>query len=367
MAKVFVPDSPDEMFGKRFNRFKNLFQRFSKGGPVLVLLIIFITLFVSTCLTYVGPYEYGIKQVNLGLNKGIHKKVYLTGLHFLAPFGIHTMHRFPKNTQVVELTDYPGEKPFRRRVEKSAHIQTSDGFYVDVDVSILYRITDPYKVITTVGPGRLYEDNGILPKVEPKLKEALGTMTTEEFFNSPLRAERALVARGLLNTELGAKGIEVQHVLVRYFKYSPEIQKNIEEKKLRDQLVFTNQAKGRASNQQALVKKMAEEGEASLKVLMEGGNAYVVKKNAERDLYVRTQRAEADLLVKLAEAQKTELINDAYRNEGSDKLVGLRMAEVYKGLDVIVLPSSGEGGINPLDLNQTLGLFGVNENKGGGQ
>ena len=76
-------------------------------------------------------------------------------------------------------------------MEKAAHIQTSDGFFVDVDVSILYHIADPYKVITTIGPGRLYEDNGIIPKVESKLKETLGEMTTEEFYNSPLRAEKA--------------------------------------------------------------------------------------------------------------------------------------------------------------------------------
>jgi hypothetical protein len=39
------------------------------------------------------------------------------------------------------------------------------------------------------------------------------------------------------------------------------------------------------------------------------------------------------------------------------------MAEVYQGLDVIILPSDGPAGVNPLDLNNALKLFDVR--KGG--
>ena len=85
--------------------------------------------------------------------------------------------------------------------------------------------------------------------------------------------------------------------------------------------------------------------------------------NAEKDLYLRSKRAEADLMVNLAEARKTELANNAYQQKGSANLVGLKMAEVYKGLDVIILPSGGEKGINPLDLDSTLGLFGAGQGK----
>ena len=100
----------------------------------------------------------------------------------------------------------------------------------------------PYLTFTTIGPGTLYEDNGIIPKAEPALKETLGKLTTEEFYNSPMRVKKAEEARAQLNNELNQKGLEVDQVLVRYFKYSPEIQKNIEEKKFQDQMVFTNQS-----------------------------------------------------------------------------------------------------------------------------
>ena len=44
---------------------------------------------------------------------------------------------------------------------------------------------------------------------------------------------------------------------------------------------------------------------------------------------------------------------------GPDRMVGLKMAQAYEGLDLIILPSDGAHGVNPLDLNNTLNLFDV--------
>jgi regulator of protease activity HflC (stomatin/prohibitin superfamily) len=240
-------DEPLDFLNRLSAMFKNFFS------TVLLPLIPFAALliFMMTFLVYVRPNEYGIKQVNIGTNPGIQPKVYETGFHVVIPFGFQVMHRFPRDIQVFELTAYADTASRDARREKAAHIQTSDGFFVTVDVSILYHIVDPYKVFTTVGPGKLYEDNGIIPKVEPKLKQALGELTTEEFYNSPLRVEKSNIAKKLLNEEMNPKGIQIDHVLVRYFVYSPEIQRNIEEKKLKDQMVFTNQSKLRRSARKA--------------------------------------------------------------------------------------------------------------------
>ncbi len=326
---------------------------------IAVGLFVALLIFLSTFIVYVRPYEFGIKQVNVGINPGIREKLYETGLHFVPPFGMQAMHKFPRNLQLFEMNNYTEAASSNASRMKAAHIQTSDGFYVDVDVSILYRIVDPYKTITKIGPGMLYETNGLIPKAEPKLKESLGELTTEEFFNSPLRVRQADNAMALLNAELEPMGIKVDSVLVRYFKYSDEIQKNIEEKKLKDQLVFSNQSKAKASAEEAIVSKVRQEGEANVKVKLEEGRAYVTMRKADMDLYQRTKKAEADLLIKLAEAKKTELVNLAYQQRGSDKLVGLEMAKVYEGLELIMLPSSGPNGINPLDMQKNLQLFGV--------
>src|SRR5262245_31449597 len=330
--------------------------------PLLLMFAAF-KLLIWFSFTYVGPNQLGIKVVRVPLfggERGVRKDVYEPGFHLVfKPFGLEEMYLFPRDVQVLDLTGAREEAAREAAVTKPAHIQTSDGFFVDVDVSILYRIIDPYLAFTRLGPGRLFEANGIVPKAEPVLKQTLGELTTEQFYDSALRWQKTQLAREYLNRELSRYGLEVDHVLVRYFRYTEEIQKNIEEKKLKDQLVFTNQAQSRAATEGAKLKKAVQEGQAALGVKLQEGQAYSTTKDAERDLYVRKKRAEADLLVKLAEARKTQLRNDALQGAGSDRMVGLKMAEAYKGLEVIVLPSDGASGVNPLNLEQSLRLFEV--------
>jgi len=357
-------------FGEAFKKVKPPFKmpkiqlQLSRGIKILIVILAFLLLAYNLLFVYVEPNEFGIKVVRMGINRGVQEKIYTAGLNLVIP-GIQQMYRLPRDVQVLELTAFPDTAADSARKDKAAHIQTSDGFFVDVDVSILYRIEDPYLVFTKIGPGSLFEHNGIIPKAEPALKETLGKLTTEDFYNSPKRVEKAQEARDLLNRELAPKGIHVDQVLVRYFKYSQEIQKNIEEKKLKDQLVFTNQAAGRAAREEAELKKIIQEGRVSVDVELEQGQAYVTRKLAEKDLYVRTKKADANLLVKLAEAEKVRLKNDALKGIGAERMVGLKMADVYKGMDLIVLPSDGRAGVNPLDLDNALKLFDVR--KGGAQ
>ncbi|HJY82586.1 MAG TPA: SPFH domain-containing protein [Candidatus Binatia bacterium] len=331
-------------------------------GPILIAFIGLKLLFFL-CVTYVRPNEYGIKVVRVPvipglIKRGVHEEVYQTGFHFvLKPFDFEEMYLFPKDLQVLDLTGAREESAREATVSKAAHIQTSDGFFVDVDVSILYKITDPYLVFTRLGTGRAFETNGILPKAEPVLKQTLGELTTEEFYNSPLRSTKIRLAEDFLNRNLAEYGLQVDHVLIRYFRYTEEIQKNVEEKKLKDQLVFKNQAEGRAATEGAKLQKVTQEGKAAIDIKLQEGRAYITTKDAERDLYVRKKQAEADLLVKLAEAKKTQLRNDALQGAGSDRMVGLKMADVYKGVEILVLPSDGANGVNPLNLEQTMKLF----------
>ncbi len=330
----------------------------------LLLLLVLVLLGASVFfLRYVQPDEFGIKVVRIGLKRGVHEEIYSPGLHLVLPFGMEEMYRIPKDVQVLELTNHPGTAATFAQIEKAAHIQTSDGFYVDVDVSILYRIVDPYKVFTIIGPGRLFISNGIVPQAEPRLKDAMGELTTEEFYNSPLRVEKTELAKRMLNENLNPKGIRVDQVLVRYFTYSDEIQRNIEEKKLKDQLVFKNQAEARAAIEEATLKKITQEGIAAVAVELEKGRAYATQKRAEKDLYARKRKAEADLLIQLAEAEKVRLKNEALSGQGAERMIGLKMADIYRGLDAIILPSDGPNGVNPLDLGKSLKLFEVR--KGG--
>lgn len=333
-------------------------------APFTILFIIAVVVY-SMCLVYVRPNEFGIKEVQIGINKGIQETVYPAGYSFVIP-NMHIMHRLPKNLQVLEMTGSSTQNYHTAaapsddvRYEHAAKIQTSDGFYVDVDVSILYRIFDPYTVMVKLGPGEAFYEQGIRPKAEAILKQALGELTTEEFYDSPKRVDRSQLAQELLDREMQDFGIEVHQVLIRYFIYSERIQQNIEEKKLQDQLVMTNESQRKAATKEQELNKVMQQGEMQVKITIQEGDSYKVMKEAEKDLYVRKKTASADLLVELAEAKSTEMKNVALQEIGVDRKIAMELAEVLDGLNAIVIPVTGEGALNPLDLNEVMETFGV--------
>ncbi|MGZ6142291.1 MAG: SPFH domain-containing protein [Myxococcales bacterium] len=329
---------------------------FVGAGLLLVLLA------YNSCSTYVKPGEAGVKQIKFGLGKGIEPYVYTTGLHYV---GVgETIHRFPMRVQVLELSNSRSESSEDlegHRVAPGVNIQTSEGYTVQVDVTVLYRLEDPLKVMNTIGPGRLFEDSAVIPRAQQDLRRALGELDAEDFYRGNKRTEKAHDAQVALEAELKDKGIEVLQVLIRRYTYDQRYQQAIEQRKIQDQTVFKNEAEAKAATANAAKNKIIAEGAAAVQVELTRGEAEVKKLEAQADLYRRTKAADGDLLVKLAEAQGTELENQALRGVGSENMVGLRMAEALRGTRVIVLPTDGEGGMNPLDLKTLLKRFDVKE------
>ena len=329
------------------------------GSSILVVLVAY-----NSCSTYVGPGETGVKQIKFGLGKGIEPTVYTTGLHYV---GVgETMHRFPTRVQVLELSNSRSEASEDlegHRVAPGVNIQTSEGYTVQVDITVLYRIADPLKVMQTIGPGRQFEDSAVIPRAQQDLRRALGELDAEDFYRGNKRTQKSHDAQAALKIELNEKGIEVLQVLIRRYTYDQRYQAAIEQRKIQDQTVYKNEAEAKAATANAAKNKIIAEGAASVQVELARGEAEVKKLEAEADLYRRQKAAAGDLLVKLAEAQGTELENQALRGVGSENMVGLKMADALRGTRVIVLPSDGEGGMNPLDLKSLLRRFDVKEGR----
>ena len=338
-----------------------------QGGRSRVLWIAAASLIVllfsyNSCTTYVKPGEAGVKQIKFGIGKGIDPTVYTTGLHYV---GVgETMHTFPMRVQVLELsnsrTGATGELE-GHRVAPGINIQTSEGYTVQVDLTVLYRISDPLKVMQTIGPGRLFEDSAVIPRAQQDLRRALGELDAEDFYRGDKRVQKARAAQQALEVELKDKGIEILQVLIRRYTYDQRYQQAIEQRKIQDQTVYKNEAEAKSASAAAAKNKIIAEGAAAVQVELARGEAEVKKLEADADLYRRKKAADGDLLVKLAEAQGTELENQALRGVGSENMVGLRMAEALKGTRLIVLPTDGEGGMNPLDLKALMKRFDVRE------
>jgi len=360
------------------------------GGMVLVLfrenmvsiialvVILVVALFFATCTTYIGPGEFGIKQVlysPFGLfgPMGTQNKVYQTGIHHQFP----TMEKillFPKTVQVLtmrdpELNTTEGESMSATdqrftRIVKAAYIQTSDGFFVKMDTSILYSIEDPVKLVNMVGAGKLYEDNGILPVAENAIKTRLGSLQPEDFFDANTRSTKLDEARDLMNEKLKPMGIKVQHVLARYPHLHPDVAARVEENNLQKQTRLLNISLTAQSAAEAALAQVVNEGMAAKNVALRKGVAYQTERSSQMELYERTRKAEGDKIRKMAEARKAELLNNAYRGAGSEMMVGMKMAGVLTNLDTILVPAGGPDAFNPMNVDGLMRLFSIGSSNG---
>ena len=143
-------------------------------------------------------------------------------------------------------------------------------------------------------------------------------------------------------------------VLVRDYTYDQRYQEAIEQRKIQDQTVFKNQAEAVAAEREAERQRVLAEGQATVGIEQERGRAEVRKIAAEADLYYRKRIAEGDLLVALAEAEGTRLENAALRVSGASNIVGIEMAKALDGTEVIIVSTTGDGAMNPLDLDAML-------------
>src|SRR5438552_11134481 len=330
--------------------------------------------FYLTCTTYIGPGEFGIKQVlysPFGLfgPMGTQNRIYQTGIHHQLPT-MEKILRFPKTIQVLTMRDNPDsrekitetisstDEQFTRIV-KAAYIQTSDGFYVKMDASILYCIEDPVKLVNMVGAGKLYEDNGILPIAENAIKVRLGTLQPEDFFDAKIRVAKLDEARDLMNEKLRPMGLKVKHVLARYPHLHPDVASRVEENNMQKQTKLLNVSLTAQSAAEAELQKVLNEGFAAKGVALQKGKAFQIERTSEKELYERTKKAEGDKIRKVAKATKAEMLNEAYRGAGSDMLVGMKMAANLTNLDTILVPAGGTDAFNPLDVQSLMRLFSI--------
>jgi regulator of protease activity HflC (stomatin/prohibitin superfamily) len=327
---------------------------------IVPLLILWFGYELTSCATvYVGPNEIGVRQVYYGGDSGIRRDPLHTGTHFIVP-GYERVHVFPTDLQELDKTEHAERSQHEHsRTTEPIHIQTSDGYQVTVDATVLYRIHDPYLVITKVGPGKLYEDSVIIPRSDQALRKALGELNSEEFYQGPKRLQQTKLAFEALKPELQEKGIELVKILVSRITYDQAYQHQIEQRKIQDQVVFRNHAEQAAAKEEALKKQIISTGQAAIRVELEKGKRDREQILADADLYRRQKAADGDLLVKTAMAQGTELENRALEGAGAQSMVGQKLADVLKGIKVVIVPSTGQGGTNPLNIGELLRQFEV--------
>lgn len=301
--------------------------KFRGGGLVSfalkILLVLSPLLFVRACLiTYVAPDEIGLRQISVGPNRGLQKTIVRPGYRRQIS-GFETVRTFPRSLQVVEFTNDSQERSPDHRTVGAINVPTVDGYPVAVDVTVMYRIADPFLVVSKFGFGRAYEDNVVIRLTDPAVKQNLGELRAEEFYRDA-RLVKAHHMRQELAARFKENGLYLADIVIRQYDYPDTFQQLTEQKKIQDQSVLTNRALAKQAEVETRLKQTVAEGQNAINVRAAEFQAQITGINAQRDFYERSRHAEADLLVRKAEAEGTELINRAMEGPGSDKLLKLR-------------------------------------------
>jgi regulator of protease activity HflC (stomatin/prohibitin superfamily) len=321
------------------------------GKTFLRLLLVLVPVFLlrSCVFTYVAPGEIGVRQIAYGPSKGLQKEIVRPGYRREIT-SYEKVHVFPRDIQAVEFTNHPSERGAGQVQRPAVKIPTVDGYPVDVDVTVLYRVADPYKLASQFGFGRAYEESVVVRFTDPLVKRYLGELRAEQFYHEQRLAQVNALKRDLAQRFV-TNGLFLTDVLIRQYDYPETFQTLTEQKKIQDQTVLANREFTKQAEVQTRLNQMKAEGQNLINVRTSEFNAQITEIRARKELYERQKRAEADLLVRSAEAEGNELINRALEGAGSAKLLRLR-----RGLALL---NSIKGPIyiteDPTDLGRIVG------------
>jgi regulator of protease activity HflC (stomatin/prohibitin superfamily) len=311
----------------------------------------------------VRPDEWGVEQQKFGFKRGIVDRPYGAGLYFVGPGA--TMHTFPRAIHVLEASydRQEAESRARRmsgdvvtrvdryferrnrllggnathRVVEALNVQTSDGYAVTADVTLLYAIFDPVKVAREFGWGSLYVDAFVLNTFRNGVLTTLGKMNAESFYDEALRIQALDEAKALLSLRLKERGFELTELLLRNFRYADSYEKALQDKKVAVQLAEKNRKESLANEERAKLKQLESKGNANITIAESEVQTKIAKVRAEAELYGSQVRAHGDKEVNVAQAEAKRLRADALARSGGRYVVALETAKMFDNIDGAVM------------------------------
>jgi len=339
------------------------------------ILALWLAVALSGCLFYsTGETEVGVrtKKFTLWGPAGVEEKAYPPGSTYVfLPF-INDWNTFDTKLQNLEMVFERGKGD--RSVQDDLLFKTIDGNDISLDVIIAYRIDGeraPDIVQQVAEDDKKLRDKIVRTIARSKPRDIFGELTTEEFYVAEKRELQSQRAKEILQEILGPMGIVVEKVLTKDYRFNPEYQKAIEDKKVADQQVQKNRSAQHAALEE--YKRKLEEAKGEVNKLVADADGAYRKAKIEADVYYEQQQllAEAIKAEGIAEAKGIQEMNRALAGAGGEAMVKLRIAEALQGKRILLLPVS-EGGMNlkTTDINQlieTMGIKRLSEGAGGGQ
>jgi regulator of protease activity HflC (stomatin/prohibitin superfamily) len=319
---------------------------------------------------YSGCVPYSTKATEVGVStviwspigkKGVVDEPYPPGAtYFLVPF-INDWHTFDTRLQNLEMTADVARGD--RAGRDDLLFKTIDGNDISLDVIISYRI-DPEKapmILQQVAENdEELKENIVRTVARSKPRDIFGELNTEEFYIAEERSAKADAARDRLNEILNPYGVIVERVGTRDYRFNPEYQKAIEDKKVADQQAEKFKAATRAAEEEYL--KRVEEAKGDIAKIKAEADGEYQRAVIQADAYYEQQQriAEAIEAEGRADAEGIRKMNEALSGAGGMAMVKLDVADALKNKKIILLPLGGGGlDVRSTDINALLQLYGL--------
>jgi hypothetical protein len=368
------------------------FMKEGVGGKIKKWLIVLavisavIGVIVTLVSDYGQPWEVMLKQTKSGSNAGFEDKVYPGGVRYLLTPFQEELYHFDTRVKFLHITTVIVHNPngtYSITPGTGVDIPTTDGSTVYSDITVAYRIypnseRNEKDELIHGGPNELRLKAGlvkaswekiILQDAGDRCKRVLGSLTTDDYYNSPLREKKAALATQLLNNgwddEDGVRypgwhqhGIDIVSVLIRAYYYLPSMDTAIASKNIQIQERMLNDAKEKKAKNLAKVDKATGEGDAAIATLKNKKAREVEIIVSGGDKYRRIKISDGDRLVGEAEAGAQKLKAEALETSGSKLYIAKELAPLVKNLHGGVV-----SGMDPFNMGQWMDRFiGKNSN-----
>ncbi|MFP6583552.1 MAG: SPFH domain-containing protein, partial [Candidatus Hydrogenedentota bacterium] len=217
----------------------------------MTIIAVFISVTLSGCYN-IGPTEVGVKTNKTFLGgKGVQDELGDAGAtKFYIPFLTEwTSFDFSQQKLVMSASTTSGDRMGR----DDMRFKTIDGNDISLDVTITYvidRDRAPFILQNVARTDEEIKELIVRTIARSKPRDIFGELETEEFYDAVERSAKADEAKTRLNEILEPYGIIVDEVNTGDYRFNPEYQAAIEEKKLADQMVEKNKSATKAAEEE---------------------------------------------------------------------------------------------------------------------
>ena len=207
-------------FRSRFPRSRSAAAGFVRSLFKLLLILSPLLVPARCLITYVAPDQIGLRQVSFGPSKGLQKTLVGAGLPPPDRAATRRSRRSRATSSSSSSRTTQSERGADHRTVGAINVPTVDGYPVAVDVTVIYRIADPFLVVSRFGFGRAYRGQRRHP---PHRSRPSSSTSASCAPRSSIGDQRLVKARSLQDASsrrvFKENGIQLADILIRQYDY----------------------------------------------------------------------------------------------------------------------------------------------------